>query len=166
VEGLIATTLTTLEQKLIQEGYDAFSREEKNALIALLANRDGLLYSQVTDEYILEHHKKLKISILSEQCELSIVNGFEASNGHHYRTNRDDQINMIGQKDALMADPTITVVPWKTEDAGYINHTREEWLQVYKEAFEHKKSQLFKYNDLKQQVLNATTHEEIVAINW
>lgn len=156
----------SLERKMVKYGYDLFSVDEKNNLISLLANRNKLLYSQITDEYILNHHKNLKINILNEQCELSIVNGFTASNGHHYRMNRDDQINMIGQKDTLLSDPTITVVSWKTEDAGYVDHTREEWLQVYKEAFEHKKYQLLKYNDLKQKVLKATTHEEIVKINW
>jgi hypothetical protein len=157
---------TPLEQKLVEVGFDKFSLPDKNMLISILANREELMYSQITDEYILNHHKQLKIDILSEKCEEAIITGFKSSNGHWYRTNRDDQINMIGQKDLLMADETVTIVPWKTEDTGYINHTREEWLQVYIEAFKHKKTQLLKYNTLKQQVLNATTHNEIVAIKW
>jgi hypothetical protein len=157
---------TPIEQKLVQSGFNSLSTEEKNTLVAVLASKAGLLYYQIDDEYILNYHKQLKIELLSEQCEETIINGFTASNGHHYRLNRDDQINMIGQKDELMEDPTITTVPWKTEDAGYIEHTREEWLQVYREAFAFKKQNLFKYKDLKQQVLDAATHEEILAVSW
>lgn len=162
----MAIIMTVLEQRLVESGFNSFSLQEKNNLISLLANREGLVYSDITDEYILNHHKNLKISILSDICDETITNGFTASNGHKYRTNRDDQINMIGKKIQLQDDPTITTVMWKTEDAGYIAHTREEWLQVYKEAHQHKEQNLFKYNTLKQQVMNAATHEEIVAITW
>lgn len=158
--------LTSLEQKLIKQGLNSFTTQEKNNLITIIANKENKMYYEVDENYILNYHKRLKIGILSEACEETIIKGFIASNGHHYRTNRDDQINMIGQKDMLMTDPSITTVAWKTEDVGYIIHTREEWLQVYNEAFEHKKYQLLKYNDLKQQILNATTHEEILSINW
>src|SRR5437763_9836650 len=86
---------------------------------------------QVTD--ILADAKANKIRELNNKCEAVIVAGFTSSNGHTYRTNRDDQVNMIGQKDDL-ADGTVTVIPWKTEDVGYINHTRDEWFTVYSEA--------------------------------
>jgi hypothetical protein len=163
MEGLIKTYQ---EKMLIEQGYDTFGLENKNRLITILAEREGLVLSQVTDEYILNHHKQLKVDILSEICESNIVKGFTASNGNTYRTNRDDQVNMIGQKDELAEDPSITVVHWKTENLGYIEHTREEWMKVYIEAFSHKKSNLFRYNSLKHKVLNATTHSEIVGINW
>lgn len=115
---------------------------------------------------VLEKKKIEKIQEMNDICEQKIVEGFLSSNGHYYRTNRDDQINMIGQKDALLADPSIVSVQWKTEDMGYIDHTREEWLQVYGEAFTHKKTQLFKYNTLKQQIQATTTIEEIDLITW
>jgi hypothetical protein len=158
--------LKRFEELLLERGYNWFTPYEKNNLIALLAVKNNLIYSQVTDEYILDYHKKLKTGILKEICEEEIVKGFTATNGHFYRTNRDDQINMIGQKDELSEDSTITVVPWKTEDTGYINHTREEWMKVYVEAFAHKKEKLFKYDMLKGQVLSATTHEEVVGIKF
>ncbi|MFE4029134.1 hypothetical protein ACFX4N_23555 [Priestia sp. YIM B13551] len=157
---------TPLEEKLVEQGYHTFSLQEKNSLIAILANREDLVYSDIDEDYILTYHKSLKEQLLAETCEATILEGFTASNGHFYRTNRDDQVNMIGQKDELNADPTITAVPWKTEDAGYIVHTKEEWLEVYKEAFGFKKTQLFKYNTLKQRVAAATQHDEIVAITW
>lgn len=95
--------------------------------------------------------KASKIAEFKALCESTIEAGFTSSNGHTYRTNRDDQINMIGQKDDL-SDGTITVVPWNTEDAGYVNHTPDEWLTVYSEAFNYKKKQLLYYNSLKEKV--------------
>jgi hypothetical protein len=156
-----------LEIKLVKEGWAAFSLGEKNALILSLATKDQVEYSKITDEYILDHHKFLKKELLKEKCELVIEEGFVYSvNGHKYRTNRDDQINMIGQKDELLADETITIVQWKTEDAGYISHTRDEWLDIYNQAFVHKKETLLKYDTLKKAVQDALTHEEILSITW
>lgn len=99
-------------------------------------------------------------------CEEKIINGFQSSNGHWYRTNRDDQTNMIGQKDELIDDETILTVNWKTEDMGYISHTREEWLIIYKEAFFHKKTQLYRYNELKKIIDNCDSVEELNLIEW
>ena len=158
--------LNTIEEKLIHEGYDSFSLQDKNALVMYLANKEGLIYSAITDEYILNYHKQLKIDILSETCDSIIVEGFTATNGHHYRTNRDDQINMIAKNVQLLHDTTISEIMWKTEDAGYIKHTREEWLQVYNEGVTFKEQNLYKYNALKLQVANATTDAEVLAVAW
>lgn len=118
-------------------------------------------------EYNAEYFKPLKILELNKMCEQTIEAGFTSNiNGHVYRTNRDDQINMMGQKDELMDDPAIETVPWKTEDVGYIKHTRADWLNIYKEGLQHKKAQLFKYDQLKKQVLAAQTIDEINAVQW
>ena len=159
--------LTTLENKLVTEGYTAFTVEEKNLFIQYLARNAIKPITDITEDYILTYHKQVKTYLMNQSCEADIINGFTSSNGHVYRTNRDDQVNMIGQKDELMEDTTITDVPWKTEDAGYVVHTRDEWLtQVYKEAFSSKKSKLFKYNSLKGQINAATSHDEILAVVW
>jgi hypothetical protein len=126
-----------------------------------------LVFGQKIDfEYSLGSAIQEKLLLLKGECESEIESGFTSSNGHTYRTNRDDQINFIGQKDRLASDESITTIPWKTEDAGYINHSREEWMQVYYEAFDHKQAQLLKYDQLKQQVEAAQTVEELDNINW
>lgn len=157
---------TKLEERLLNEGLHTFDLTDKNNLIAILATRNNLLYSQVDEEYILNYQKELKSTLLSEQCEATILKGFKATNGHFYRTNRDDQVNLIGQKDELDEDSTMTTVLWKTEDAGYIAHTREQWLGIYQEAFAHKKVQLFKYNALRLKILAAKTSEEVSTVKW
>lgn len=157
---------TLHEEKLLEEGYGAFTQEDKDHLITILSRREGSSPQLITEEYIFEHHKHLKSEVIKEACEDAILNGFTASNGHFYRTNRDDQINMIGQKDALGMMSPDELILWKTEDAGYVTHTQEEWMKIYVEAFIYKKNQLLKYNILRQKMSMAETHEDILAINW
>jgi hypothetical protein len=160
------TVLTKLEKRMIDDGLSSFSIIDMNNFIVFVANKKGMAYTDVTNDTLLDYHKEIKISYFSDLCEENIVKGFVSTNGHTYRTNRDDQVNMIGQKDELNVDETIDTVFWKTEDSGYISHTKEQWLTIYTEAFKHKKTILFKYNALKQQILEATTEEELVAIVW
>lgn len=163
---IVMTINKRVEDKLLSTGYDTLNQDEKNDLITVLARKDNKLFSEITPDYILSYHKSRKIAELNQTCDDTICAGFTASNGHHYRTNRDDQTNMIGQKDELNDDSTITTVPWKTEDAGYINHTREEWLQIYSEAFAFKKQQLFHYDSLKKTVTECQDHPSIIAVSW
>ncbi|MFI8671833.1 hypothetical protein ACIGIJ_18440 [Bacillus paranthracis] len=157
-----------IEKQLVDIGFDKMTMDEKNQLITTLARKEGTVLSRITDEYILNYHKKLKSAILSESCDNVIVTGFKSTNGHTYRMKGDDQINFIGQAHELIFfDKETETVPWLTEDADYVNHTRDEWLNnVYREAFMHKKAQLFKYSERKTKIAQATTHAEIVAINW
>lgn len=115
---------------------------------------------------IFNSMKSDRILQFKSQCESEIEKGFTATNGHFYRTNRDDQINMIGQRNELLENEAMTTVLWATEDAGYIEHAREEWLDIYKQAFDYKKGQLFKYDSLKQEANEASTHEELTQITW
>lgn len=119
-----------------------------------------------SDAKLLSYCKDVKVLFFKNTCELKIEEGFTATNGNFYRTNRDDQTNMIGQKDALSDDLSLLHVPWKTEDKGYVMHTREDWLKVHQEAFTHKQKQLIKYDTLKKKVLTALTQEELSLINW
>lgn len=159
-------TMNVLDKKMLDIGFNAMSLHDKNQLILFYAGKNQLNYNDITEEVIFNHHKNLKLAKLSEACEGEILGGFTASNGHTYRTNRDDQVNMIGQKDFLNAFPEETTVIWKTEDVGYIVHTKAEWINIYYEAFHNKRDVLLKYNELKEKVLNATTHEELVGFKW
>ncbi|KIU05879.1 DUF4376 domain-containing protein [Bacillus subtilis] len=156
--------ITRIEQQMLDEGISSFTQYDMNTLIVRIADKLGKLPYEITEDVILQHHKNLKNDLLSEACEEEIIKGFTASNGHVYRTNRDDQVNMIGQKGILDDTDSAEPIKWRTEDAGWIDHTKDEWLQVYKEAFDFKKSTLLKYASLKDQVNNATTHDEIVKI--
>lgn len=164
--------LNPVEHILVEKGYDKMSGDDKNELISFISRKKSkssgqrIPFNHITDEYIFEYHQKLKKGILSDICNERIVKGFVSHNGHHYRTNRDDQMNFYGQVLELQLDPDMKKVFWKTEDAGYLEHPREEWLVVFREGIEHKRELLFRYDMLKAQVFKATTHDEIVAVSW
>jgi hypothetical protein len=158
--------LNALEKKMLEIGYESFNLKDKNEFVSYLADKNALKYSDLTDEYILNHHKKLKIADFSERCEKDIIDGFIATNGHKYRTNRDDQKNFFGKALELMIAPTVISVLWKTEDVGYITHSRQEWIDVFMEGVSHKETILHKYNTLKTNINNAVTEAELLLITW
>jgi len=159
--------MTVLEERLLESSFNEFNITDKNQLIAIIAKKENKMYYDITKEYILDYHKKMKIDSLSNTCEDEIIKGFiSPTTGHHYRCNRDDQVNMIGQRDDILSDETITVVYWKTEDEGYVEHTVDEWMAIYKEAYAHKKDNLIRYDFLKKKIKSATSHEEILPITW
>lgn len=115
----------------------------------------------------LEQYKFFKIEELKKKCQEDIHHGFISQlNNHHYRTNSDDQLNFLGKFNQVMSDETILTVFWKTEDVGYIEHTRADWLAIYKEGLASKEQKLFKYDQLRQRVNASTTKEEVEAIAW
>lgn len=163
---MIFDTLTIYEKELILKGFEDMSVTNQNSLVNAIAIKLNCAVWQVSTAQILLHHKNLKLSMINEACELAISNGFTSANNHKYRLNQDDQVNMLGQKDRLRDNPDTDVVMWKTEDAGYIQHTRAEWLVMQKEAFDHKLIQLMKYNEKATAITSATTHKQIVETNW
>src|SRR5699024_4611273 len=159
--------LDSLEKEMLEIGFDKMRLYDKNQLVVNIGTKKDIPYTSITEKDVLDYHKELKANILSQKCEDDILVGFTSEkNGHHYRMNRDDQINMASQKEMVNNDTSILEVSWKTEDAGYINHTRQEWIDIYQEAFNHKKETLTKYDLKKSEILKASTHEEVISIKW
>lgn len=109
----------------------------------------------------LDSVKMQKIKELSVACQNAIIYGFVATNGNGYRLTIEDQLNMQGQKAKLDSDTTITSVDWITIDDKLINHTRDEWLVVYDEAFNHKNNSIFKNKSLRDKVYTCATVDEV-----
>jgi hypothetical protein len=158
--------VSALEAKLLEVGFNGFTKDEKNNFVMELANKLGMAFTDVTEAYIFEYHRILKSEVMSLTCEDTILKGFTASNGHYYRTDRDDQTNMLGQKEYLRDHPDTTTVEWKTEDEGRIPHTKEEWIGVFYEAFAFKDKTLKKLDRIKKKIATATNDFEITAIKW
>lgn len=159
--------LGTLEMKLLSTGLQSMTLDEKNELVSTIARKEGKSYFEITEEYILAYHKRLKIESMTVVSDETIVKGFTSSNGHIYRTNRDDQINMIGKALQLTIDPTVETVPYKSEDAGYMVMSKEDWISdVFMEGLNHKEKTLHKYNTLKANVEAATTEADLLLISW
>lgn len=158
--------LDVFDKKLLEVGFDNMSLYDKNQLLVNIGAKQNVDYNKLTEEDILEYHKKLKRNELSNYCNDEVVNGFTATNGDDYRLNRDDQINFLGKMIQIMNDSTISIIQWKTENQGYREHTREEWIKVFNEGLIHKEATLFKYNSLVNSLENAETHDEIVEVSW
>lgn len=111
----------------------------------------------------------IKINQLNDKCNQSVLGGFSSSclgATHNYQFDYDAQMNLNGQLNLLNIDSTITSVSWRTLDAGILSHTKDQFIQLYKDASSFKSSQIDKYWNLKSQVLSATTETQINAINW
>ncbi|MED3976195.1 hypothetical protein P4639_22615 [Priestia megaterium] len=158
--------MSFLERELLDKGFSNFTTAQKNDLVAELATRNGLAYTDVTEEYIFDYHKRLKSDLMSAVCTDSIIKGYQSTNGHFYRTTLEDQVNMIAQKEYINSHPDMTVVKWKTQDAGYIEHDVEEWVRLYYEGFSYKMMTLYKSERIKQMIKLATNDHELTAIDW
>ncbi|MTI65176.1 MAG: DUF4376 domain-containing protein [Firmicutes bacterium] len=109
--------------------------------------------------------REKQIERLKEKCSNTIFEGFTATNGHTYGFNYHDQMNFTQQRTEILNGNTSDVM-WKTKDAGVINHTVDEFNQVMEDGKNHKLAQQQKYWNLEQQILNATTKEEVMSVEW
>ena len=123
---------------------------------------------------ILEQVKKEKIKDLDRKCEETILSGFTIPDdttytnliGNHYGFDLYDQLNFNMQMTYLSEISATEPIYWKTENKGVLPHTIDEFKEVCRYAERHKRGNIEKYWSLKEQVLNATSIEEIEAINW
>lgn len=152
--------------RFVKLGYDSLDDSDKSDLVILVALEKKVQVIDVDKAYLFEYLKEVVKEKFKNMCDYKIESDFVASNGHNYRLNTNDQINMIGQKAELDSDTTIVELFWKTEDSGFVKHTREEWLNMYLEAHEYKKSCIYRYNTLKGLIDNVTTNEELTKLEW
>jgi XkdW protein/Domain of unknown function (DUF4376) len=114
----------------------------------------------------IDYLKSEKLEELNVACQSTILGGFTASNGHVYQFDFKDQDNIAQQMLFIVNDLTIATIDWKTIDAGIVTHTRDEFLQMCKDADNHKRSNFAKYWTLEAQLNTLTTEDEIKNINW
>lgn len=117
--------------------------------------------------YWIVHLKNEKKIELNEMCEKEILSGFSSStNGHQYQFDYKDQENIGQQLTLLLLDPSIENVDWKTEDAGVVTHTRQEFIGIAQDADLHKRGNINKYWTKIAELEATTTEAEIEAIQW
>jgi hypothetical protein len=114
--------------------------------------------------------KNLKISELDRQCTESILGGFYSSaSGQEiiYGYDEKDQSNLNFQLNAINAGIETEPVYWKGKgQQSFLPYTFEQFKQICSDAKIHFKTKYMKYQQLLQQVNEATTQEEIDAIVW
>jgi chitodextrinase len=139
----------------------------KDYAASLVSQAKGKSIREVTEDDIINYHKEIKKAIFNDLCGQEIEAGFHShTNDHIYRTNRDDQINFIGQYLLLKEVDAIQQVFWKTEDSGQIPLTRDQFFNIYKEALMHKNNTIQKYWYKKIEVDNCTSHEQLRNVLW
>lgn len=98
-----------------------------------------------------------KLSELKSMCENTIIGGFQSDAfavGNWYKSDRDDQLNLIGAKDA----PSDLLFPTGTKDTNgvitYVDelHTPAQLTQIFNDGLVHKYTQINKLKALKVDV--------------
>jgi XkdW protein len=117
----------------------------------------------------LEIYKKYKKDLLDGECDLAIMSGFTSSalgTAHTYPSDFQAMVYYNATMHRIANDPTFTVIKQKTLDAGYLDHTREQFIQVFNEGHEYGETQVTKLNGKKADVDLATSPEMVDAVQW
>jgi hypothetical protein len=116
---------------------------------------------------ILNQRRNNKITDLKNKSQQVIFAGFYSqTTGYNYDFELKDQLNFNMQYSYLTNNPDILNIYWSTNDYGKVSHDRDTFFSVCKDAEVHKRSSIEKYWNLKKQIENAKTVEEIDLINW
>lgn len=123
----------------------------------------------IIDEYDpLPEAREKKLASLSESCREAIVGGFTSSalgSVHHYDGGIEDQVNIMG---AAMAGVDL---PFRCRDDVlrekiFRPHTAAQMAQVYADGVSYKLAQLSRLEIKRAALNNATTVDEVNAIEW
>ena len=122
---------------------------------------------EVTAEAILEHYKQERIEEFNQLCEAAIKAGFE-HNGRWYGFDEHDQDNFTQMYLLLISRPEVVQEPirWKTKNAGVVELTHEEFIEVCLAAENHKRRLIEKYWGLEEQIKTAGTFLELKSMRW
>ncbi len=120
------------------------------------------------DEVFIELAKTSKYQELTRKCNSSILSGFETEDGKFYQFDEKDQTNFTQQTMMLIMDSSIENVLWESgdRDGKFVAYTKMEFLQLVALAGVHKNSNIEKLAILRGKLEQATTVEEIKAIEW
>ena len=158
-EGTTPLYLDDEEYPDVKEKYSYYTIE----------NNIPAYFTYVPDSVRLPSMQQAKIEEINLACNLEILGGFESSvlggEHHHYKFDMEYQANMNQQMGLLSLDPTIELIPWPTS-SGVLIHTKSQFVQLLKDASDFKSSKLFRYFDMKEQIMNAETTDEVKLINW
>jgi len=118
----------------------------------------------------LSEIQQQKIIELNTACNQDILNGFSSScTGveHQYNFDLEYQANMNQRATMFLLKPTMVETWWPTKDKGVITHSREQFVQLCEDAERIKGEKIFRYFEMKAQILApTTTAEQVEAFAW
>lgn len=124
---------------------------------------------QLSAQVALANTKMTKKSDLSQQCNQAIVAGFTSSalgQAHTYPSDEEAQRNFNSEINKFVIDSTYTTSLFKTLDAGYLPHSKDQLFQVFSDGHASRVAQLAQLNQLKAQVDAVQTQADLDKITW
>jgi hypothetical protein len=129
---------------------------------------------QVIDFYnspngMLPYFQQQKINELTAKCDATIQAGFSSSAlgvPHTYPATVESMIYFNATINRFLVDPTFTTLKQLTLDAGYLDHTKEQFIQVFNDGHQFGIVQDGKLAQLKYQVSQATTPDQVNQVTW
>lgn len=116
------------------------------------------------EDITLEELKQLRINKLKDECSQAIYDGF-ISKEYEFGFNVNDQTNFTQQL-LLVVSGKEGNIQWKTKSDGVIELTVDEFKEVALDAETHKRDQQNIYWLKEQEVIDATSSEEVKLISW
>ncbi len=154
----------------VAEDYDFTTEEIPETLYLPKWDGTAWIEGKIFDpEVELQLAKDAKILELNTLCNQLILGGFisdATGTEHQYKFDMEYQGNFSQQGVMLSLDPTAAAVPWPTRDAGVLVHTREQFIQLCKDAQEWKATNTYRYFDLKAQIQAAGTIDLVNLFTW
>lgn len=117
----------------------------------------------------LNYLKQAKIKELTAKCDATIQAGFSSSAlgvVHTYPASIEDMIYFNSTLLRFNNDPTFTTLKQLTLDAGYLDHNKQQFIQVFNDGHEFGLQQDGKLAQLKVTVSQATTPDQVNQISW
>jgi len=127
------------------------------------------LIPPIENTITLEDYQKNKIYELNTLCNQTILNGFYSTcrgTEEFYSFSDLDQTNIMGYISMLNSDPTIQII-WKSANETLCTlYTREQMIQLAKDGLIHKQQHIYRFEVLRNQVMECVSIEEISEIVW
>lgn len=116
----------------------------------------------------VEEIRNAKIEELKQLCSEAVYQGFYSESlEKHFGFNEHDQANFSQQILLLIMNSGATQkIEWKTKDAGVVEMSTAEFMELINEAKDHKVSKQARFWELEAQVLDADTKEGITSVEW
>ena len=162
----------TTETQYEYDETDIYISDRDNIEDYINANFD-ILFNKSLDNF-----KDNRIKELSELCNTSILSGFDSKakdgvNIKHYDFDTDSQTNIMGIQVGIMGamlkgNTTNFIIEWKNSEQIKCENdwTIPQFIALCQDAEVFKTSLIKKYHDLKENVINAQSEDEIKGIIW
>lgn len=164
----------SLKRGEIEARFRAEAQTSENRIASLESQNTQMLQilsisQPIANPTEIQDYQTNKILELNTACNNEILGGFSSSATgavHQYKFDMEYQANMAQEGMMLALDSTITAVDWPTVDAGVVTHSRDQFIQLCKDSKTIKETKLYRYFNLKAQVLAATTIDAVNAFLW